>query len=69
MSINKQQLLREAQIARHKLMTGTLVVELEIEGQKTRFNQAKLKDLEDYIASLEAEMAGKPKRGAIGIIF
>lgn len=63
------QQLKEARIALHKLVTGTGVVELEVEGQRTRFTPANREDLEAYIARLDALVSGAPSRGAIGFIF
>jgi hypothetical protein len=59
----------EARLALHRLMTGTAVVELEVDGQRTRFTPARRQDLEAYLARLEAGAGAIPARGAIAVIF
>lgn len=64
-----QALLREAQVALHKLRTGTAVVEVDCGDYRTKFAQANLENLQAYVAELQQRLAGAPQRGAIGFIF
>lgn len=62
-------LLREAEIALHKLRTGTAVVEVDCGDYRTKFAQANLENLMAYVAELRQRLAGNPQRGSIGIVF
>lgn len=69
-----QDALIDALAKRHKLLTGTSVVEVDIISQggasyKTRFTPANREALESYIQELQNRIAGKSSRGAIGIVF
>lgn len=69
-----QERLNAAIDARHKLLLGQSVVEIDIMGsngvnQRTRFTPANREALEAYIAELQAKIAGCSLRGAIGIVF
>lgn len=66
-------MLAAAILARHQLLMGQSVVECDFGGagamQKTIFKAADADRLDAYIAELEARIAGKPIRGAMGIVF
>ncbi|WP_454919227.1 gpW family head-tail joining protein [Xanthobacter sediminis] len=62
-------LLREAQVALHKLRTGTAVVEVDCGDYRTRFTSGTVADLRSYIVELEQRLAGTPARGAVGFVF
>jgi hypothetical protein len=68
-----QDMLAAAQLARHQLLMGQSIVECDFGGsgamQKTIFKAADADRLDAYIAELEAKIAGKPTRGAMGIVF
>jgi hypothetical protein len=62
--------LTAARAARHKLLTGMAVVEVDQGGGfRTKFTPANREALESYIAELEDSIAGKRRRGAIGVVF
>jgi len=72
--VTDQEALDAAKLARHKLLTGAAVVEVDIVtsggGYKTRFTPANREALESYISELEEKIAGTcSRRGAIGIVF
>lgn len=62
-------LLREAQIALHKLRTGISVVEVDCGDYRAKFTPANLENLMAYVSELQQRLAGNPQRGSIGIIF
>ena len=62
-------LLREAQVALHKLRTGTSVVEVDCGDYRAKFTSATVPDLRAYIAELEQKISGRPARGAVGFVF
>lgn len=69
-----QDRLNAAIDARHKLLLGQSVVEVDIIGsnginQRTRFTPANREALEAYIAELQEKIAGCQRRGAVGIVF
>lgn len=68
-----QEMLAAAMTARHQLLLGQSFVECDYGGagamQKTIFKAADFDRLEAYIAEIEAKIAGKPTRGAMGIVF
>jgi hypothetical protein len=61
--------LADARRALHRLRTGTAVVEVDTGDYRTRFTPATAEALAAYIADLEARLAGRPARGAVGFIF
>ncbi|MEO0385054.1 MAG: gpW family head-tail joining protein [Pseudomonadota bacterium] len=61
--------LAEAKAALHKLLTGSAVVEVRTEAGTMRYNEADLEKLESYVSSLERDVAGKPRRRAVGALF
>ncbi len=62
--------LLAAQIARHQLLTGSLAETVEVEGgMKVTFSAANREALEAYISELDAKIAGRRTRGAVGVIF
>lgn len=66
------QKLEEARLARHKLVTGQLArVFMDQNGERVEFVATNIAQLDRYIASLEAEVAGlRPySRKPIGFIF
>lgn len=64
-----QQMLDAARAAYHQLMMGQAIVECEFQGQMTKFKAPDADRLKAYIAELEAKIAGKPIRGAMGFVF
>ncbi|MBI1202555.1 MAG: hypothetical protein GC182_08595 [Rhodopseudomonas sp.] len=65
-----QDLLDQANAARHKLLTGTSAVEVDMGTYRARFTPANREALESYIAELSARISGcAPRRGAVGIVF
>lgn len=66
-----QQMLADAQMKLHMLLTGRLAVEIVVEGQTVRYTRTNLGDLQSYISRLQAMVAspGRPSIGAIGILF
>lgn len=50
--------LDQAYTARHKLVTGSQVEQLQHGDESLRFTPAKLADLDSYIASLKSQLAG-----------
>lgn len=62
-------LLREAQIALHKLQTGTAVVEVDCGDYRTKFTPTTIEKLRAYVSELEGRSSGLPQRGAIGFWF
>nr|VFJ73235.1 MAG: gpW protein [Candidatus Kentron sp. FW] len=59
-----QQRLIEARDAMHRLVTGAQTVEVDVEGQRVRYAQARRGDLQRYIRYLEAECGGASARTA-----
>lgn len=69
-----QDLLNQAEAARHDLLIGALAVEVDVigasgGGMRTKFTAANREALESYIDELRQRIAGKRTRGAIGIVF
>lgn len=64
-----QQMLVDAQEKLHQLMTGRLTVEIVADGYTVRYTRATVADLKSYIANLEAQLAGLPTKGAIGMVW
>lgn len=63
-------LLDEARLARHKLMTGKSAEVVQKDGRKVQYTPASLPDLERYIATLEGETTGRSfRRGPAGVSF
>jgi len=63
-----------AQAARHKLLTGTAAVEVDVQsagggGYRTKFTPANREALEAYIDELEQRINGRRTRGAVGFVF
>lgn len=72
--MSDQDLLDQANAARHKLLTGTAAVEVDVVGAsgggyRTKFTAANREALQSYIDELEQRIAGKRTRGAIGFVF
>jgi hypothetical protein len=61
--------LAEATLALHQLQIGTKIVRISYDGVITEFQAADTAKLEAYIAKLEAEKAGRRRRGAVGFVF
>lgn len=61
--------IAEAEVALHKLQTGSLREEVEYQGQRVRFGKADIAKLMAYVAQLKAEKDGATTRGAIGFAF
>jgi hypothetical protein len=69
--VTDQDALTAALTARHKLLTGAAVVEVDIASAgggsyKTRYTPANRAALESYIQELQSRIAGTVTRGAIG---
>ena len=64
-----QDCLAAAQVARHKLLLGAQAVEVDFGTYRAKFTPANREALESYISELQARIANKPVRGAIGIVF
>jgi hypothetical protein len=68
-----QDMLDAARAARHALLMGQGIVECDFGGaggqQRTKFTAANADRLDAYIAELEAKVAGRSARGAVGFIF
>lgn len=64
-----QERLAAAIDARHRIMVGDHAVEVDTGTHKTVFGKPNLAQLDAYIAQLQAEIAGRPVRGAIGIVL
>jgi hypothetical protein len=67
-----QQKLDQAKDAKHKLATGSLArVFMDQNGERVEFTATNMAQLDSYIASLEAEIAGTRRfaRKPIGFIF
>lgn len=62
-------LLREAEIALHKLRTGAAVVEVDCGDYRTKFSPATVENLQAYVTELRLRIDGQPTRGAIGFWF
>lgn len=58
-----------AETALLRLMTGSMVEELQDGNQRARYTPVDLEKLRGYIAELKAEDAGTSRRGAIGVQF
>jgi hypothetical protein len=54
--------LAEAQAARHKLMTGTAVVKVTKDGMTVEYTQGSLRQLINYIETLNQIVNGTGKR-------
>lgn len=67
--MSDQDLLDQANAARHKLLTGIAVVEVDMGTYRARFTPANREALDAYIQELEERIAGTPRRGAIGFVF
>jgi len=63
------QALAEAQTALHQLMIGRGVVEVTADGYTTKFTKADVEQLKAYIATLQAQIDGRPVKGAINHIW
>lgn len=63
------QMLAAAQDALFRLQTGAMVVEVEFDGRQVRYARADVYKLMAYIATLEAQIAGQNRTGAIGVLF
>ncbi|MDQ0472806.1 gpW family head-tail joining protein [Labrys wisconsinensis] len=63
------EMLEQARAVLHRLLTGAAVVELDVEGRRTKFTPMNRSDLEAYIKRLEAQLGACPPPGAIGVIF
>ena len=61
--------LAEAQLALHRLQIGQAFVKVSVAGYMTEFRPADIDKLQAYVSELEAQIAGKQTRGAIGIVF
>ena len=66
-----QQLLDQAKEARHKLVTGQLArVFMDQNGERVEFVATNIAQLDNYIAQLEASVAGVTRaRRPLGFIF
>lgn len=64
-----QQMLADAQLKLHQLVTGRLSVEVVVDGYTVRYTRATIADLRAYIFELQNQIAGVPAGGALGIIF
>ena len=64
-----QQMLDEARAALHRFQLGGGIVECDFGGQRTKFSAANIDRLRAYIAELEARIAGRTQRGAVGFLF
>ncbi len=65
-----QDLLVQANVAYHKLLTGTSAIEVDMGTHRVKFTPADSTKLVEYIAKLETRIAGnRPQRGAIGFVF
>lgn len=64
-----QDRLAAAIAARHQLVTGVQAVEVDLPGYRARFTPANREALDSYITELQAGIAGKQTRGAIGVVF
>jgi len=49
-------LLEEAKQALHKLITGTQVVDVEVDGHRVRYTQSSRTSLTAYVRDLEAKL-------------
>lgn len=65
-----QQQLNEAREALHLLVTGKSTVSVQRDGKIVWFQQANRRDLENYIAQLEAQLGGgsQGRRRPAGVI-
>lgn len=64
------QMIASAEVALHKLLTGSQAQEVRnADGRTLRFTPADADKLRSYIAELKSTKAGTPVRGAIGVIF
>ena len=61
--------IAEAEIALHKLQTGSLREEVRYESGHVRFGKADVAELRAHIAQLKAKKDGATTRGAIGFAF
>lgn len=61
--------LAEAETALHAMEIGQAVVEVEYDGRRTRFSvyENGRERLEQYIAKLQAQIAGRPLRRRLSI--
>lgn len=63
--------LAQAETALHKLLTGTLAVQVDYQGTRTTFAAGDEAKLRAYIAELKVKL-GKPDarpRRAVGVVF
>ncbi len=71
--------LAEAQAARHKLLTGAAIVDVQRDGRRIRYSQGNAADLDSYIEELTAQIRAldptgpeatvQPRRRALGVRF
>jgi hypothetical protein len=65
-----QEMLAQAQLAYHRLNTGTQFVRVTAaNGYTTEFTPATVDKLSAYIQQLQEQIAGTQTRGAIGVVF
>lgn len=64
-----QERLDAAIAARDKLLRGEQANEVHLVGYSAKFTPANRDELDSYITQLQASIAGKNRRGAIGVIF
>jgi len=64
-----QDRLAAAIAARDALIRGEKAVKVVVNGYQAEFVPANREALESYIAELQATIAGRNVRGAVGIIF
>lgn len=70
MAANEVKQLEEAQLAKHKLVTGTRVVKINKGGMSVEYTSANLYELNAYIAELELKVNGSQRRRApVGFRF
>jgi hypothetical protein len=64
------ELLTQAKEAKHKLVTGTLArVFMDQNGERVEYTATNIKQLDAYIASLEAQVTPTLARRPIGFFF
>lgn len=61
--------LAQATLALHQLQLGEEIVRVTYDGVVTEFTPANIDKLSAYIAKLEAEKAGRTRRGAVRFTF
>ena len=62
MAANEVKQLEEAQLAKHKLVTGARVVKINKGGMSVEYTSANLYELNAYIAELELKVNGNHRR-------